>query len=86
MEERIKGAVQLVKQSIEINLRVNHLRAGPFGAGVAVVVNDVGIYWVNQDIAHAANGIAKSWSPSCPYAPLGIDALGILVELEEQND
>jgi len=32
-----------------------------------------GAYWVSNGNAYAANGTAKTWSPSLPYSKVGID-------------
>lgn len=41
--------------------------------GVAVFVDNLAAYWVQNGRVYAANGFAKTWSPSISYSKTGID-------------
>lgn len=47
-------------------------KEGPLHGGTAVLVGNAG-YWVKDGTVYAANGFAKTWSPSLKYSPTGID-------------
>lgn len=40
---------------------------GPLKGGTAVLVDNMAAYWVIDGEVYAANGVAKSWSPSTEY-------------------
>jgi hypothetical protein len=64
-----KRAVALVKATITVSLNPNiTYRTGPLQGGVAVLVGDLGAYWVKNGTVYAANGVAKTWSPRISYA------------------
>jgi hypothetical protein len=42
--------------------------AGSLKGGTAVLVDDLAAYWVKNSRVYAANGFAKTWSPSISYA------------------
>jgi len=64
-----KRAVALVKATITVSLKPNiTYRTGPLQGGVAVLVGDLGAYWIKNGTVYAANGFAKTWSPRISYA------------------
>jgi len=42
--------------------------AGSLKGGTAVLVDDMAAYWVKNGRVYAANGFARTWSPSISYA------------------
>jgi len=70
-------AIKLVKDSVTAvpygTVCTWDYKTGKLEGGIAVLVNDNGAYWVKNVIVYAANGFAKTWSPSLDYSPAGID-------------
>jgi len=62
-------AISAVKRSITAvsSLGRTYL-AGSLKGGTAVLVDDLAAYWVKNSRVYAANGFAKTWSPSISYA------------------
>jgi len=62
------NAISAVKRSITaVSLGRTYL-AGSLKGGTAVLVDDLAAYWVKNSRVYAANGFAKTWSPSISYA------------------
>ena len=47
-------------------------KEGTLQGGTAVLTGNAA-YWVKDGKIYAANGFAKTWSPSLKYSPVGID-------------
>ena len=61
--------VQAVKRVITSVSAAGHTyQTGPLEGGTAVFVDGSAAYWVMQGKVYAANGTAKTWSPSVSYA------------------
>jgi hypothetical protein len=59
-----KRSIALVKATITASLKPNiTYRTGPLQGGIAVLVGDLGAYWVKNGIVYNANGFALTWSP-----------------------
>lgn len=63
------NAISAVKGSIAAvsSLGRTYL-AGSLKGGTAVLVDDLAAYWVKNSRVYAANGFARTWSPSISYA------------------
>jgi len=65
-------AIQAVKNSItNTSASGQNYQTGPLEGGTAVLVDDMAAYWVSGGIVFAANGLAKTWSPTTSYASSG---------------
>lgn len=63
------NAISAVKGSIAAvsSLGRTYL-AGSLKGGTAVLVDDLAAYWIKDSRVYAANGFARTWSPSISYA------------------
>ena len=70
--------VSLVRVTItEVDASSFSFREGPLEGGTAVLVEGTAAFWVKDGIVFAANGTAKTWSPTVEYSPTGIGFLEV---------
>ncbi len=63
------NAISAVKRSITaVSSSGRTYLAGSLKGGTAVLVDDMAAYWVKNGRVYAANGFARTWSPSISYA------------------
>lgn len=65
------GAIAKVRETQPDKIMVPG-KTAPLHGGT-VVFYDGAVYWVNESVVYAVNGIAKNWSPSIDYAPENIN-------------
>ncbi len=67
--EKTDPDVQAVKSTMTmVSPSGRTFQTGTLEGGTAVLVDDLAAYWVQGGTVYAANGHAKSWSPSVQYA------------------
>jgi hypothetical protein len=70
--------IRSVELSITARLKRNLIiQAGSLEDGVAVLVSDLGAYWVKDGVVYGGNGFALSWSSKIDRDPVGIDFVSI---------
>ena len=63
------NAISAVKRSITaVSSSGRTYLAESLKGGTAVLVDDMAAYWVKNGRVYAANGFARTWSPSISYA------------------
>jgi hypothetical protein len=63
------NAITAVKRTITaVSSSGRTYLAGLLKGGTAVLVDDMAAYWVKNGRVYAANGFARTWSPSISYA------------------
>jgi len=66
--------IAAVRNTITANLKEGQeYQAGSLQGGTAVLISDIGAYWVKDGVVYAANGTVKTWSFNINYAPAGVD-------------
>lgn len=69
----ISAAEQAVKSTLAIRFTEYRFEEVDVRGGRAVLLNNLGAYWVKDGVVYALNGLAKSYSPSVEYGPVGLD-------------
>ena len=63
------SAISAVRKSVTaVSSSGRTYLTGLLRKGTAVLVDDLAAYWVKNGRVYAANGFAKTWSPSISYA------------------
>ena len=64
-----KAIIDRVKDTMtKISTVGRKYQIGPLEGGTAVMVDNLGAYWVKGENVYAANGFAKTWSPAISYS------------------